>query len=102
MSCCGNNPYEFNPPSDMPEGFGADLVNLGAQNFFMNFQGIPKTFSGQLMYVGPIIHQLNEDLEWYMNTFNDLKNSSKMFPDIEAVSECKIQPAFKTANFLRF
>ena len=97
-----NRTFHDVDPLEMPQGFGKELVNLAAYKFFMDFQGIPNTFSGQLMYVGPILHQLNEDIEWYMNTFNDIKNSRKLFPDINAVSECKIQPAFKTANLLKF
>lgn len=100
MSRRGENPYEFNPPSEMPEGFGTEIVDLNAQTFFMKHQGIPRTFAGQLMYVGPIVNQLSEDIEWYMNTFNDLQNSMKMFPDI--MSECSIRPAFQSSHLLKF
>jgi hypothetical protein len=72
MSKRGENPYELNAPSEMPEGFGKEFVDMSAQNFFMKYSGIPNTFAGQLMYVGPIVNELCEDFNWYRGTASPL------------------------------
>lgn len=76
MSKRGDNPYELNAPSEMPEGFGGNEVNLTAQSFFMKYCGIPETFAGQLMYVGPIVNEFNEDFNWYSKTMSLLNPQS--------------------------